>query len=339
MKKEAKTTKRGKMIQEPVKRPGTLNIFLIILLLLLLAVLGFLAYLLYQLVPGNPQSIHPETKEPLLNTGNLSYAVKQFYPNMKFNHNEISYKIDPKCSEDETQRMIEAFKELSSRVGVISFYPVSGNSDIEVTCSEYVHSTESKGFFVAGEGGAKEIIPTERYNVITTGIILLYGEPMGTIQCDWPILELHELLHVFGFGHSEDENSLMYAYLESCSQKLDESIIQDLKNLYSEKNLPDLYFDDVVAVKKGSYLDFNVTIKNSGVVDVDSVSLYVFDNKEKLKDFDLSDVRFGGGVSFQVNNLRLKSRSSSNIEIVIDAYNSIKEIDEGNNIARLEFTN
>jgi len=129
----------------------------------------------------------------------------------------------------------------------------------------------------------------------------------------------------------------MYPYLESCSQKLDESIIQDLEELYSQENLADLYFAHVKAIKKGIYLDFNVTVRNSGVIDAEGVVLSVYDDKERIEDFDLRDISFGGGMNFQVFNIKLKNRNSDNIEIVIDPLNAIKELDEGNNVAKLEF--
>lgn len=316
------------------------RVLLVILLIVLLSVFAFLIYTLYQYIPGEPQEMNAVLETPKLETRNLSYTVKQFYPNMKFNHNSISYTIDSQCSQGQSQMMLLAFSELASKVGEINFVSLAspGNTpDIEVSCSGDAKPFTEKDFFIAGEGGAKEIIKTERYNVITQGIVLLYDTEQTAVQCDWPNLEMHELLHVFGFEHSQDKNSLMYPYLESCDQKLDDSIVQDLKELYSRENLPDLYFGDVQAVKKGRYLDFNVTVKNSGDVYARGVSLTVLDSGEELENFFLDDIPFGGGVNFQVSNLRLRSRSSSDIEIVLDNYNSIKEIDKANNIAKLEF--
>jgi len=314
-----------------------LKIVLDLILILILFVLLFIGgYFLYQNLPGEPENFNIINEPPKLEIGNLSYEVKQFYPGMKFNHNSISYKIDLGCDAEKKERMLKAFNELENKVGVINFYPVFDNPDIEVTCSEYVHQTE-KDFFIAGEGGAKEIIPTGRYNVITEGIILLHENPHDFYKCEWPNIELHELLHVFGFDHSEDKNSLMYPYLESCEQKLDESIISDLKKLYSKENLADLYFENVAVIKKGRYLDFNVSIKNSGVVIAESVVLSVFDGIDRLEDFALEDIPFGAGVHFQAVNFKLNSRNSEEVNIVIDSDDLIKESSEENNVARLKF--
>ena len=99
-----------------------------------------------------------------------------------------------------------------------------------------------------------------------------------------------QIQYVFGFDHSQDKNSLMYPYLESCEQKLDESIINNLKELYSKENLADLYFKEIEALKKGRYLDFNVSIKNLGVIGANNVILSVFGGGKKVKDFELDDI-------------------------------------------------
>ena len=308
----------------------------VILFLILLIVLLAGSYLLYLNLPGKPQVLGVVNTNTKLKTDNLSSEVMQFYPNMKFNHNSISYSIGLDCSEEKKNNMIEAFNELQNKIEIISFYPVSSNPDIEVSCSESTKHSIQKDYFIAGEGGAKEIIQTGRYNVITQGVILLYGEKKG-IECNWPNVELHELLHVFGFDHSSDENSLMFQYLQSCSQKFDESIINNLKELYSKENLADLYFDNTIGIKKGRYFDFNVTVKNSGTINAESVFLTVFDGNDKIDEFDLKNVDFGAGLNFFVQNLRLNSRSSNNITLAIDSDDHIKEIDEDNNIVNLNF--
>ena len=232
--------------------------------------------------------------------------------------------------------MINAFNELSSKVSTIDFYEVLTTPDIEILCSEYTKPTPGD-YFIAGEGGAREIIQTGRYNIITNGIILLHGNPHEFYKCDWPNIELHELIHVFGFDHSTDKNSLMYPYLSSCDQKLDASIINTLKDLYSEENLPDLYFKDINVIKKGKYLDFNLTVKNSGAIDAKDVSFAVLDDEQLVKTFSLNDLIFGGGMIVGIQNLKLIHKNPKEIQFVIDKDNLIKEIDEENNIAKTSF--
>jgi hypothetical protein len=313
------------------------QILLYFVLIILVMILVFLLYILWQYLPSESQTSEVFLPEVGFETGNLSYKVSQFYPNMKFNHNEISYNIEDACSEEKTGRMKEAFMLLQEQVGIISFYETDQEPDIRVMCSKEVESVTGRNFFVAGEGGAEQIIQTKKYNVITKGIVLLFDEPHNAISCSWPNVELHELMHVFGFEHSEDRKSLMYPYLESCEQKLDEEIINDLKTLYSQPNLPDLYFENVRAVKHGKYLDFNATIKNAGVVDAENIVLSVHDDDKEGDRFPLEDIGFGAGVTFSVSNSQLTSRYSEVVELRLDDKNRIEELDEENNIARLVF--
>ena len=220
----------------------------VILILFIFLLLLIFFYFFYRDIPLSRESIEVpveinKTFELVIET---TGPVKQFYPNMKFNHNNISYRINTNCNINHRTRITGAFDELSDEVKIISFIETnSDNADIEVICPSdrnKVIPEEENDFFVAGEGGAKQIIQTKRYNIIKDGAILLYENPEDKLVCNWPNVELHELIHVFGFNHSSDENSLMNPILKSCDQRLDKSIVNDLKRLYSEKNLPDLYF-------------------------------------------------------------------------------------------------
>tara|TARA_Y100000310_G_C20589274_1_gene767094 strand:+ start:155 stop:1120 length:966 start_codon:yes stop_codon:yes gene_type:complete len=316
------------------KKGGWILNTILVLLVLLVLLIG--AYFVYINLPGEPESLRAIIEPAELEVGNLSYEVKQFYPNMKFNHNSITYKIDIQCSNEKTNRMLEAFDELETNIGIINFQQVSQNPDIEVSCSDLEKNLIEEDYFIAGEGGAKEIIQTGKYNIITQGVILLHENPKRSKKCEWPNIELHELLHVFGFDHSSDESSLMYPYLEDCNQKLDESIILNLKEIYSKENLADLYFEEVSAVKKRKYLDFDIKIKNSGSIDAKNVVLGVFSDDKNVKEFDLKDISFGAGISLNVSNVELNKINPDKIELVIDFDNLIKELDEDNNVAELQ---
>ena len=324
------------MVQILTRKQGFILNFLLIILLL--TILGILSYYLYMNIPGAGQvlSLKIQANQEFEIT-KLSGNVSQFYPNMKFNHNSISYKIDERCNNEKKQRMTEAFNELEEEIEIINFYPVSENHDIEVSCTENFNDAIKKDFFIAGEGGAREIIQTGRYNIILNGIILLFANPQKAVRCDWPNIEIHELIHVFGFDHSKNKESLMYPYLETCGQKLDNSVINKLKGLYSEENLPDLYFSNLSVIKKGRYLDFNMTIQNSGSIDAKNAKLAIIDDGEIAETLNLTDLKFGAGIFMEIKNLKLIHRNPNEIKFLIDPSNSIKEINEENNIALVDF--
>lgn len=307
------------------------NFVSLLLLLISVFLLVVTLYYLYINLPGEPISVNIQIDEPdSVEVTSLS-RVKQFYPNMKFNHNEITYNIDFQCDEIKKSRVLEAFSILSENVDSIRFVPTNGESDIEVSCTQREKNIGNSEYFVAGEGGAKEIIQTGKYNVINEGIILLYNNVHNAKSCNWPNVELHELLHVFGFNHSSDDRSIMYPLLESCDQSLDESIVKELKRLYDIPNLADLDFEEASATKKGIYLDFNISIRNSGTVDSRNTTLSIYDDDTLVDTRTLEGIKYGAGVMINVENFRLNKRNSKEIKFVIDKYDNIKEIDEDNN--------
>jgi hypothetical protein len=309
------------------------NLILNLTLFIISVALIILIYYLYLNLYSKPQQLNPVFSKSKLEVENFSSEISQFKPNMKFNHNNISYSIDPSCNSQKRSRVLEAFDEIEKKVYKIEFINISKNPDIEVICSENIKYSETGDYFIPGEGGPKIFVPTGDYNVITHGVILLYGEVYS--ECNWPNIEIHELLHVFGFDHSKEKQSLMYPYLESCDQKLDESIIKELNFLYSEENLPELYFENISAIVKGKYMDFNLTIKNSGDIDSGNVTLTVMDQGTVAKEFDLGDLKFGSDLYFQVSNLKLINRDSKDIKLILDKNNRIKEKNKINNIAEL----
>ena len=328
-----------KEIIENSQRSIFSTIFSILILLTLISLLSIVIYLLYQNLPGEPELGKVFVQELIDNNDSKILSdVKQFYPNTKFNHNPISYKFDGDCDSEERKNMLDAFNIVSEMINQMTFSEVFSSPDIEISCSINEPPEIEGHYFVAGEGGAKEIIQTGRYNIITTGIILLYNNDNSkTSNCNYPGVELHELMHVFGFDHSNNENSLMYPYLNSCEQVLDQSIIAELRRIYSDENLPDLYFESVTAIREGKYLDFNLTIKNSGSVDAKNIYFGIVDEGKLVQDREIGDLKFGGGISIEIGSLKIFNRDSNEVQFIIDRENLIKELDENNNIAKVKF--
>ncbi|MEK6914213.1 MAG: matrixin family metalloprotease [Nanoarchaeota archaeon] len=309
-----------------------INILIIIFLISLILILSYYIYINFPREPELLKIINNPSFEPVINS-----EVKQFYPNMKFNHNKISYFIDISCDEERKSKMGKAFVELSKKVSEITFYSNELNPDIEITCSKNNEVNIDKKHFVAGEGGAKEIIQTGNYNVITKGIILLYeNTKIRSKNCDYPNIELHELLHVLGFDHSESKKSIMYTYIESCDQVLDNSIINQLKELYSKENLPDLYFENIEVTKKGIYLDFILTTKNSGSIKADNIILTIMDDDIIIHEKNLGDFDFGAGITLKTKDLKLERLNPDKINFILDKENKINELNEENNIIEIK---
>ena len=254
--------------------------------------------------------------------------VVQFEKNMRFNHNTLSFFINSDCDQSKKMRMMRAFSEVQSQTEIILFRPAEESvADILIGCSEESYETE-KNTFISGEGGPTEYFNLTMYPLIKKGKILLYQES----SCDYPITELHELFHVFGFDHINKSQYIMYPYID-CKQIINPELINQLKEIYSIEPLPELYFMNVSAVKTDNYLNFSVQINNDGLNDAENVNLNVYADNEKVDNFDLKTIAIGSGQVFYVNNLKLPS---SNIKTVkLEIYYSGKEYKKDNNVIEL----
>jgi len=268
---------------------------------------------------------------------NVSGDVEQFYTNMRFNHNRLSYYINPECSNEKKSRMIEAFDIIESSIdNLISFYSISeSRADILIGCSADSYEKE-ENIFVAGEGGPTKIINSS-IPVITKGKVLLYNESRSI--CDEPLLEIHELFHVFGYNHIGDKDDIMYPYLD-CDQEINPDLIAHMKQLYSIAPFAELYFDvgEMVAYKERYagkwYLNFNVSIDNNGIINAEESVLKVYAQDNLIESVELDDIDFGGGERFYVKNLVLKPQSATSIKF--DISTTTKESNIQNNILELK---
>jgi len=181
--------------------------------IVILSLLFLYAFSAYQAMPRSPIKLTINQSLPK-QTSKIEYGtVPVFGKNMRFNHNMISYFIAKNCSKPRRDAMVEAFILLANKVKIISFYEVKKNADIEVNCPD-TYINMGKNMFAAGEGGPSKMINTSLFKTIEKGTIHLYDDP----RCNYPVVEIHELLHVFGFAHSHNPNNIMYN-TSNCDQK------------------------------------------------------------------------------------------------------------------------
>lgn len=300
----------------------------IILVVFLIVLLGFSSWFLYQNLPGKPEHLELVTESGKTETPRvIKYSeTPMFYSDMRFNHNDISYFIEPSCSEEREDKMERAFSILHEKIEIISFYPsIKSEADILVGCSEdYLQQSEE--LFIAGEGGPTSIINTSLYNIILEGKMWLYKEK----ECAEPIVELHELLHVFGFDHSNDPENIMYNF-SSCDQEISQDVINNLILSYSQEALSDLFISEINATKKGRYLDFYVEVRNRGIAETANTSIVLLADNRQIDSFSIEEMDIGEGKRLQVTNLKLPSRSTEKIKFVVDSENLVRELYENNN--------
>jgi len=298
---------------------------IIVVMFLFVTVIFFLGFV-YQNLPQEPVQMKTSetTPEP---TSIINYGTTPvFGENMRFNHNNISYFIETKCTKIRKDSMIKAFNIFEEKIKIISFYEVKKNADIDIKCSDGFVPL-GHNLFAGGEGGPSN---TSYFKVIEKGDILLYKDS----KCDSPIIELHELGHVFGFDHSVNSNNIMYN-ISNCKQRIGQDMIELIKELYLIEALPDASMVNIAAIKKGRYLDFNITVLNEGLLEIDFINLTIVTNGKKIQTMDLGNIDIGYGRTLEVKNTKLPSRNIEEINFIIDEENNVRELNENNNFIQM----
>lgn len=267
-------------------------------------------------------------------TSLTSYVVKdfnqtdtqstQYYPNMRFIKTTLFYKTED-CSELQKKRVRQAFEIISNKTKILYFYEKNNSEDILITCNKTTQKI-SKKFIKTGEAGAYPIINTGAFYIIKKGRISLFDNKNN---CKTPNTELHEILHVLGFKHSQNSSSIMYNF-SYCNQKLDKEIIDELIKLYSLESLPDVLFDDLDVSKKRSYLDFQSKVSNKGLKESENVSLEIYSKNKKIKTFELGTLKPGQGKIIDVKNLLIKE--ASELKFILTGK---KELNQTNNLIEI----
>jgi len=164
-----------------------------------------------------------------------------------------------------------------------------------------------------------------QFNVIFNGQVLLIRQS----ECANPNIALHEILHALGFGHSLNENNIMYEISE-CSQTLGEDIPRFIDELYSIPSHPDLAFEEVIPlIHDGKYLDLNISIKNIGLKDSEKAFVNVYLDNEVFEKIELKELKVGAGIKITIQNLKFKTTDFNEIKFIIET--NFEELNKENN--------
>jgi len=254
--------------------------------------------------------------------------MMQFYENMRFPEDKISYEIS-RCSLQKEHDAKRAF-DILSNLTVLDFYETEKNGEIFIACEER-NRVENK-LFIAGEGGPINITSIEKFNVIFKGEILL----IKNSKCENPNVAIHEVLHVLGFNHSLNPNSIMYN-ITKCHQTIGQDIINKINELYSTPSYFDLSFENVSAIMHGKYLDTNITIRNNGLKESQSSTLIIYADEKEIKKVQLETLKVGYGTTITLGNVLVPKININELIFLIN--NSFRELEKNNNKIKLEIKN
>lgn len=168
------------------------------------------------------------------------YFSSQFY----FNHMPITYSFEQGidsnsrvCSEAQNERIDEAFRIIQNATSdaVIFLKVIPSNEDISIYCAGidngnltyFSNSVFKVSTFMVTEAQSQF---SHRGNIIKKAAITFYlHKNCGT----FPDVEIHEILHVLGFGHKDDKKSIMYPLSLVCDRdSIDAEILKEIIDIY-----------------------------------------------------------------------------------------------------------
>jgi hypothetical protein len=165
------------------------------------------------------------------------YYLKKLH----WGHMPITYSFYNYCSN--TDRLIKSFEEFNrSTNGSVYFISTNSTSpDIRIICFSNQSSESDYYTEILGESGLNNI----KNNLIVDSTIAFY--PTISSCGYFPIVELHEILHSFGYNHINKISSIMYNTTDNCKWlyenqdingplRIDDNISQELIEMYNRNN-------------------------------------------------------------------------------------------------------
>lgn len=272
------------------------------------------------------------------------------FPNPRWNHMPLTYYMDESSGEglagfgeDDPEYVRQAMRVWEEKTrGTISFEEVGSKDGAEIVISWFPSLTAIEGGRVVGEGGPTRAVQTGgKYTLLAGGEIFLLPTDSKCVGVNRPV---HEMGHVLGLGHAPPGHAdIMFSKEVDCRQNITEVTMDAIEMLYREPALADLVITNVSSVRRGEYMDVNLTVRNVGLRDSVQTSLGFFVGGEIIESLTapsfsvVPSISPGGGISSKITNAKLP-KGAKEVTIRADWKGEVAESDEQNNEATVRFS-
>ena len=154
---------------------------------------------------------------------------------LHWKYRNITYSFKTKCPEYEHDRVVRALNIIEKELNyTISFKEVY-DSNIDFYCNNNSYSDPSSRIIISDE---YRIAGLTSYSYLGTEIlnatINFYNvnDRDWSSKCNYPNVEVHEILHSLGLNHSDLNSSIMNPSSEHCIERIDDDVKMKLIDIY-----------------------------------------------------------------------------------------------------------
>ena len=121
----------------------------------------------------------------------------------------------------------------------------------------------------------------------------------------------------------------------NCNQRISEDMVKLINDLYSIEALADASIESIEGIKRGRYLDFNISILNGGLIGIDAINLTIVAAGKDVQVMELGEIGIGSGWTVKATNIKLPSKNIDEINFIVDKNNDVRELNENNNVIQM----
>lgn len=176
------------------------------------------------------------------NDNNPNYISQQIQDNfsnssdLHWTHMPITYSFSniSSCGQVESNYIIWGFNQIQGETNnTISFKQIEYNGDIIVNCKHDLIANETQGTFQLGDAQITNLSDNKIVNAELNFFIIPGSTSSGSCSV-YPTVEIHEILHTFGFVHTDAPYNIMNPVMNFCPTHLNENILNKLLSTYKK---------------------------------------------------------------------------------------------------------